>query len=118
MDADGRVTIVDRLTDMVVRGGENVYCVEVEDVLQQHPDVVDAAVLGVPHPLLGEEVAAVVRLRPGAAVEADELRTHVGARLAAFKVPVHVLVREEELPRNPTGKLLKRELRGELLSRG
>ncbi|MFF3842294.1 class I adenylate-forming enzyme family protein [Streptomyces sp. NPDC001930] len=114
VDADGRVTIVDRLTDMVVRGGENVYCVEVEDVLQQHPDVVDAAVLGVPHPLLGEEVAAVVRLRPGAAVGVDELRTHVGARLAAFKVPAHVLVREEELPRNPTGKLLKRELRGSL----
>lgn len=114
VDADGRVTIVDRLTDMVVRGGENVYCVEVEDVLQQHPDVVDAAVLGVPHPLLGEEVAAVVRLRPGAAVGVDELRTHVGARLAAFKVPAHVLVREEELPRNPTGKLLKRELRGGL----
>ncbi|MFB6527078.1 class I adenylate-forming enzyme family protein [Streptomyces sp. NPDC056399] len=114
VDADGRVTVVDRLTDMVVRGGENVYCVEVEDVLQQHPDVVDAAVLGVPHLLLGEEVAAVVRLRPGAAVGVDELRTHVGARLAAFKVPAHVLVREEELPRNPTGKLLKRELRGAL----
>ncbi|MFJ7988915.1 AMP-binding protein [Streptomyces sp. NPDC096351] len=114
VDADGRVSIVDRLTDMVVRGGENVYCVEVEDVLQQHPDVVDAAVLGVPHPLLGEEVAAVVRLRPGAAVGADELRAHVGGRLAAFKVPAHVLVREEELPRNPTGKLLKRELRESL----
>ncbi|MET9539588.1 class I adenylate-forming enzyme family protein [Streptomyces sp. NPDC006553] len=114
VDEDGRVAIVDRLTDMVVRGGENVYCVEVEDVLQQHPDVVDAAVLGVPHPLLGEEVAAVVRLRPGAAVGVDELRTHVGTRLAAFKVPAHVLVREEELPRNPTGKLLKRELRGSL----
>ncbi|WP_318210802.1 class I adenylate-forming enzyme family protein [Streptomyces sp. SJL17-1] len=118
VDADGRVSIVDRLTDMVVRGGENVYCVEVEAVLQQHPDVVDAAVLGVPHPLLGEEVAAVVRLRPGAAVGADELRTHVGARLAAFKVPAHVLVREEELPRNPTGKLLKRELRGALTGDG
>ncbi|MFF9069749.1 AMP-binding protein [Streptomyces sp. NPDC014891] len=114
VDADGRVSIVDRLTDMVVRGGENVYCVEVEDVLQQHPDVVDAAVLGVPHPLLGEEVAAVVRLRPGAAAGADELRAHVGGRLAAFKVPAHVLVREEELPRNPTGKLLKRELRESL----
>ncbi|MFJ2058020.1 class I adenylate-forming enzyme family protein [Streptomyces sp. NPDC087908] len=114
VDADGRVSIVDRLTDMVVRGGENVYCVEVEDVLQQHPDVVDAAVLGIPHPLLGEEVAAVVRLRPGAEVGADGLRAHVGGRLAAFKVPAHVLVRDEELPRNPTGKLLKRELRGSL----
>ncbi|KQX57950.1 MULTISPECIES: class I adenylate-forming enzyme family protein [unclassified Streptomyces] len=112
VDADGRVTVVDRLTDMVIRGGENVYCVEVEGVLQGHPDVLDAAVLGVPHPLLGEEVAAVVRLRPGATTDAEDLRTYVGGRLAAFKVPARVVVREEELPRNPTGKLLKRELRG------
>ncbi|MDV9187881.1 class I adenylate-forming enzyme family protein [Streptomyces sp. SR27] len=114
VDADGRVTVVDRLTDMVIRGGENVYCVEVEGVLQGHPDVLDAAVLGVPHPLLGEEVAAVVRLRPGATTGAEDLRTYVGGRLAAFKVPARVVVREEELPRNPTGKLLKRELRGGL----
>lgn len=108
---DGRVSIVDRLKDMIVRGGENVYCVEVEDVLHAHPDVVDAAVLGVPHPVLGEEVAAVVRVRPGAGTDAGELRAHVGRRLAAFKVPAHVLVGEEPLPRNPTGKILKRELR-------
>ncbi|MFJ5113810.1 class I adenylate-forming enzyme family protein [Streptomyces sp. NPDC088551] len=108
---DGRVSIVDRLKDMIVRGGENVYCVEVEDVLHAHPDVVDAAVLGVPHPVLGEEVAAVVRIRPGAGTDAGELRAHVGRRLAAFKVPAHVLVGEEPLPRNPTGKILKRELR-------
>ncbi|MGW6391273.1 class I adenylate-forming enzyme family protein [Streptomyces sp. NPDC055103] len=113
VDADGRVSIVDRLTDMVIRGGENVYCVEVEAVLHEHPDVLDAAVLGVPHPFLGEEVVAVVRLRPGAAADtaAERLRAHVGTRLAAFKVPARVLVREEELPRNPTGKILKRELR-------
>jgi acyl-CoA synthetase (AMP-forming)/AMP-acid ligase II len=108
---DGRVTIVDRIKDMVIRGGENVYCVEVEAALHDHPDVGDAAVLGVPHPVLGEEVAAVVRLRPGATVTADELRAHVGRSLAAFKVPAHVLVRDEQLPRNPTGKILKRELR-------
>ncbi|SCZ03748.1 Acyl-CoA synthetase (AMP-forming)/AMP-acid ligase II [Streptomyces sp. 136MFCol5.1] len=109
---DGRVSVVDRLKDMVIRGGENVYCVEVEAVLHDHPDVEDAAVLGVAHPVLGEEVAAVVRLRPGATVTPDELRAHVGRTLAAFKVPAHVLVREEPLPRNPTGKILKRELRG------
>ncbi|MFJ9029020.1 class I adenylate-forming enzyme family protein [Streptomyces sp. NPDC102274] len=108
---DGRVSVVDRIKDMIVRGGENVYCVEVEDVLHAHPDVIDAAVLGVPHPVLGEEVAAVVRIRPGAGTDAGELRAHVGRRLAAFKVPAHVLVREEPLPRNPTGKILKRELR-------
>ncbi|MDI9886591.1 class I adenylate-forming enzyme family protein [Streptomyces sp. HNM0645] len=108
---DGRVSIVDRLKDMVVRGGENVYCVEVEAALHEHPAVMDAAVLGVPHPVLGEEVAAVVQSAPGAVVTADELRTHVGRTLAAFKVPAHVLVREQPLPRNPTGKILKRELR-------
>jgi acyl-CoA synthetase (AMP-forming)/AMP-acid ligase II len=111
---DGRVTLVDRLKDMVIRGGENVYCVEVENVLHEHPAVLEAAVLGVPHPTLGEEVAAVVRLRAGAKATVEELRGHVGARLAAFKVPAHVLVRDAELPRNATGKVLKRRLRQEI----
>ncbi|WP_351233610.1 class I adenylate-forming enzyme family protein [Streptomyces sp. NPDC002133] len=110
----GRISIVDRVKDVVIRGGENVYCVEVEAVLHGHPDVADAAVLGVPHPVLGEEVATVVQLRPGAAVTPDELRAHVAKSLAAFKVPAHVVVRDEPLPRNPTGKILKRELRGPL----
>ncbi|MEV2246759.1 class I adenylate-forming enzyme family protein [Streptomyces sp. NPDC049970] len=109
---DGLVAVVDRIKDMVVRGGENVYCVEVEAALHEHPDVEDAAVLGVPHPVLGEEVAAVVRLRPGSTATADELRAHVGRSLAAFKVPAHVLVSPEPLPRNATGKILKRRLRG------
>ncbi|MFI6639379.1 class I adenylate-forming enzyme family protein [Streptomyces sp. NPDC050504] len=111
---EGRVSVVDRIKDMVVRGGENVYCVEVEAVLHAHPDVLDAAVLGVPHPELGEEVAAVVRLRPGARTGDPELRAHVAERLAAFKVPARIHVRDAELPRNPTGKLLKRTLRDEL----
>ncbi|KKZ74450.1 acyl-CoA synthetase [Streptomyces showdoensis] len=111
---DGRVTVVDRIKDMVIRGGENVYCVEVEGVLQDHPDVVEAAVVGVPHPVLGEEVAAVVRLRADATAGPERLRAHVGARLAAFKVPAHVLVREAELPRNGTGKVLKGRIRDEL----
>ncbi|MEU6976046.1 MULTISPECIES: class I adenylate-forming enzyme family protein [unclassified Streptomyces] len=111
---DGRVTVVDRIKDLVIRGGENVYCVEVEGVLHAHPDVVEAAVVGVPHPSLGEEVAAVVRLRAGATPDPEGLRAHVGGRLAAFKVPAHVLVREAELPRNETGKVLKRRLRDEV----
>lgn len=110
---NGRISIVDRLTDMIVRGGENVYCVEVEAALHGHPDVADCAVLGVPHPELGEEVAAVVRLRPGAAAGPRELREHVGGVLAAFKVPAYVVLRDEPLPRNATGKVLKRELREE-----
>lgn len=112
MVRDGRVSVVDRIKDMVIRGGENVYCVEVESVLHDHPDVEDAAVLGVAHPVLGEEVAAVVRLRPGAGATAEELRQHVGRSLAAFKVPAHVLLSDRPLPRNATGKILKRELRG------
>ncbi|WP_187282421.1 class I adenylate-forming enzyme family protein [Streptomyces sp. wa22] len=114
---DGRVYVVDRIKDMVIRGGENVYCVEVEAVLHDHSDVEDAAVLGVPHPVLGEEVAAVVRVRPGSVVTADALRAHVGRSLAAFKVPAHVRVTREPLPRNATGKILKRELRGTVQER-
>ncbi|MET8882977.1 class I adenylate-forming enzyme family protein [Streptomyces rubiginosohelvolus] len=107
----GRVAVVGRITDMVIRGGENVYCVEVEGVLHDHPDVSDAAVLGIPHPVLGEEVVAVVRLRTGATATAGALREHVGGRLAAFKVPARVLFADEPLPRNATGKLLKPRLR-------
>ncbi|MFE9909953.1 class I adenylate-forming enzyme family protein [Streptomyces clavifer] len=113
----GRVTVVDRIKDMVIRGGENVYCVEVEAALHDHPDVEDVAVLGVPHPVLGEEVAAVVRLRAGAVVPVEELRARVGRTLAAFKVPALVLVTQEPLPRNTTGKILKRELRGQVQER-
>ncbi|MFE4215221.1 class I adenylate-forming enzyme family protein [Streptomyces sp. NPDC056844] len=111
---DGRVAVVDRIKDLVIRGGENVYCVEVEAVLHDHPDVEDAAVLGVPHPVLGEEVAAVVRVRPESGVTVEELRAHVARSLAAFKVPAHVRLTREPLPRNATGKILKRELRDAL----
>ncbi|WP_035800416.1 class I adenylate-forming enzyme family protein [Kitasatospora mediocidica] len=111
---DGEIYIVDRIKDLVIRGGENVYCVEVEGVLHDHPDVADAAVLGVPHPALGEEVAAVVLLRPGASADAQALRAHVAGHLAAFKVPAHVVFRTGPLPRNATGKLLKRDLRTEI----
>jgi long-chain acyl-CoA synthetase len=113
---DGEVYVVDRLKDVVIRGGENVYCVEVEAVLFEHPEVADAAVLGVPHPVLGEEVAALVQLRPGAETTAEDLRAHVRARLAAFKVPAHVLFRPEALPRNATGKIVKRSLRAEVVA--
>jgi len=115
---DGEVYVVDRIKDLVIRGGENVYCVEVEGVLTAHPGVADAAVLGVPHPVLGEEVAAVVVRRAGADVDAQALRAHVAARLAAFKVPAHVVFRDGPLPRNPTSKLLKRTLREELRATG
>jgi long-chain acyl-CoA synthetase len=115
LDEEGFVYIVDRAKDMVIRGGENVYCSEVEAALFEHPAVTDAAVFGVPHHVLGEEVGAAVRLRPGATATVDELRAHVGERLAAFKVPAHIWLRDEELPRNPAGKVLKRALKEELV---
>ncbi|HVO22371.1 MAG TPA: class I adenylate-forming enzyme family protein [Candidatus Margulisiibacteriota bacterium] len=111
VDDEGFVYIVDRAKDMVIRGGENVYCVEVESVLYDHPDVIDAAVFGIPHKVLGEEVAAVVQVRTGAPVTADDLRRHVAQHLAAFKVPVCIELRAEPLPRNPNGKVLKAKLR-------
>jgi long-chain acyl-CoA synthetase len=116
LDEDGFVYIVDRAKDMLIRGGENIYCVEIEDVLYDHPAVAEVAVIGIPHPVLGEEVGAVVRLRPGMAASEGELQQHVGARLAAFKVPVRIWFSDQELPRNPAGKLLKRDLRDSLLA--
>ncbi|MET7464317.1 class I adenylate-forming enzyme family protein [Nonomuraea sp. NPDC005501] len=115
MDEEGFVYIVDRAKDMVIRGGENVYCAEVEAALFEHPAVDDAAVIGVPHDELGEEVGAVVRLTLGASVTDGELREFLAGRIAKFKIPVHVWFREEELPRNPGGKILKTRLRREIL---
>ncbi|HEV3133420.1 MAG TPA: class I adenylate-forming enzyme family protein [Acidimicrobiia bacterium] len=112
-DEDGFLYLVDRAKDMIIRGGENVYCVEVEQVLFEHPDVVDAAVVGVPHKVLGEEVKAVVQLKPGSSATGEDLRTHCSARLANFKVPEYVELRDEPLPRNPAGKVLKNILRGD-----
>jgi long-chain acyl-CoA synthetase len=111
IDEEGFITIVDRAKDMLIRGGENIYCVEVENVLYEHPAVMDAAVVPIPHPTLGEEPGAVVHLKPGMSASEEELRHHVAKKLAAFKVPVKVVLWPETLPRNPNGKILKRDLR-------
>jgi long-chain acyl-CoA synthetase len=113
--ADGWVYVVDRLKDVVIRGGENIYCAEVEAALFEHPAVGDVAIVGVPHESLGEEAVAVVNLQPGASVTAGDLQEHVRARLAAFKVPAHVVFRAEPLPRTQSGKVLKRDLRTEVV---
>jgi long-chain acyl-CoA synthetase len=115
LDEEGFIFIVDRAKDMVIRGGENVYSAEVEAALFEHPAIADAAVIGVPHEVLGEEVGAVVVLKPGEEVTADELRDHVAERIASFKVPAHIWFSSEPLPRNPAGKVLKRELRTNVL---
>ena len=113
LDADGYLYLVDRAKDMIIRGGENVYCVEVEHVLYDHPDVVDAAVVGVPHKTLGEEVKAVVQLREGSTATEEDIRAFCKRHLADFKVPTFVETRSDPLPRNPAGKVLKNLLRGE-----
>ncbi|HXT88592.1 MAG TPA: fatty acid--CoA ligase family protein, partial [Trebonia sp.] len=111
LDTEGRVYIVDRLKDVVIRGGENVHTGEVEAALYDHPAVRIASVVGVPHPRLGEEVVAVVELYPGSAATAAELQAHVASRLAYFKVPSQVVFTDQDLPRTATGKVIKRAVR-------
>jgi long-chain acyl-CoA synthetase len=111
VDDDDFITIVDRAKDMLIRGGENIYCVEVEAALYTHPDVVEAAVVAVPHRELGEEVGAIVTLKPGAAIDVEGLRLHVREHLAAYKVPKYIELWSQELPKNASGKVLKQELR-------
>ncbi len=111
IDEEGFIYIVDRAKDMLIRGGENIYCVEVENALYTHPAVMDAAVIGIPHKVLGEEPAAVVHLKPGMSATEQELRTHVAEQLAAFKVPVKIVFLPDNLPRNPNGKIMKRDLK-------
>jgi long-chain acyl-CoA synthetase len=112
LDDDGFVYIVDRAKDLIIRAGENIACVEIENVLFEHPDVVDAAVVGVADAVLGEEVKAVVQVRAGSSVTPEELRAFCRQHLADFKVPEYVELRSEPLPRNPAGKVLKNLLRG------
>ena len=114
VDEEGFVYVEDRAKDMVLRAGENIYCAEVEAALYEHPAVHEAAVFGVPHERLGEEVAAAVFLRQGETATVEELQAHVADRLAPFKVPTRMKLYEEPLPRNASGKILKRELRDEV----
>lgn len=111
LDDEGFCYIADRAKDVIIRGGENIYSSEVENVLYDHPAVTDAALVGIAHRTLGEEPAAVVHLAPGASASEAELQAWVRERLANFKVPVRVLFCEETLPRNANGKILKRELK-------
>ena len=113
LDEDGFLFITDRAKDMIIRGGENIYCVEIEQRLVDHPAVADAAVIGVPHTELGEEVKAVVQVQPGATLTEEDVRAWVAETLANFKVPAYVEIIEDKLPRNASGKLLKNVLRGE-----
>jgi len=108
-DDDGLYVIVDRKKDLIIRGGYNVYPREIEEVLYEHPGVREAAVIGVPHPSLGEEVAAVVAAKPGEQLDVDELKAFVKDQVAGYKYPRTVWI-VDELPKGPTGKILKREI--------
>jgi long-chain acyl-CoA synthetase len=110
MDEDGYFFIVDRKKDMILRGGYNVYPREIEELLFEHPAVMEAAVVGLPDERLGEEVGAAIALKPGAHADADDLREFVKQRVAAYKYPRRIWF-VDELPKGPTGKILKREIK-------
>jgi len=111
LDDEGFCYILDRAKDMLIRGGENIYCIEVESALYEHPAVIDAAVVAIPHHSLGEEPGAVVTLKAGLHANEEELRGFVAERIAAFKVPVKIVFSADMLPRNANGKVLKNELK-------
>jgi long-chain acyl-CoA synthetase len=113
IDQDGFVQIVDRKKDMVNRGGENVYCVEVENAVYAHPAVLECAVMGVPDTMMGEKVGAIVVLKPGAKTQPSDICEFLKGRLADFKIPQFMIIRTDALPRNPGGKILKPRLRKE-----
>jgi long-chain acyl-CoA synthetase len=116
VDDEGFVYVSDRAKDMILRGGENIYCAEVEAAIYEHPAVYEAAVYGIPHERLGEELACHVMVKPGQTLEVGDLQRFVGERLANFKVPTRVTIVTEQLPRNASGKILKRELRNSVIA--
>jgi long-chain acyl-CoA synthetase len=115
-DDDGYFFIVDRKKEMIIRGGFNVYPREIEEVIYEHPDVVEAALVGLPHDELGEEIGAAVVLKPESTATPDDIKQFVKARVAAYKYPRHVWF-EESLPKGPTGKILRREIKPPMLAR-
>ena len=114
VDDEGYLFLVDRKKELIIRGGYNVYPREVEEALYAHPGVLEAAVVGVPHETLGEEVAALVVPRPGASLDAGRAQAWAKERVAAYKYPRRIVF-VDELPKGPTGKILKRAIdRGSL----
>ena len=116
LDDEGFVYVSDRAKDMILRGGENIYCAEVEATIYEHPAVYEAAVYGIPDERLGEELACHVMVKEGVILDAGDLQKFVGERLAKFKVPTVITIVNESLPRNASGKILKRDLRDALIA--
>ena len=117
LDDEGFLFLADRAKDMIIRGGENIYPIEIENALLEHEAVRELAAIGLPHERLGEEVAVVVHLHPGAQLDEEGLMQYARAHLASYKVPTRVFFSEQALPRNATNKILKRELKEELLAK-
>jgi len=117
VDDDGFVYVSDRAKDMVLRGGENIYCIEVEAAIYEHPAVYEAAVYGVPDARLGEELACHIMVKAGETLEASVLQEFLAERIAKFKVPAIVTIVTDSLPRNASGKILKRDLRDQASAR-
>ena len=111
IDEEGFLYIKDRIKDMILRGGENVFCTEVEGSIYEHPAVHEVAVFGVPHDRLGEEVAVAILPKEGQSLSAEELWKFLDGNISSFKVPNHVIIMNEPLPRNAAGKFLKTQLR-------
>jgi len=111
LDADGYLYLTDRAKDMVIRGGENIYPLEVEKVLMDCPEVLETTAFGVPDDQWGEELAVVLRLKQAGSMDEEAVRQFLAARLAAFKVPRYVAFTQEPLPRNATEKVLKKDVR-------
>ena len=107
---NGRLRLTGRRSDLILRGGENVYPTEIEQCLDEHPDVAECAVVGVPHPDLGQEVAAVVVTRPGSTTTEDRLCAFAAERLSYYKVPTQWRITDQPLPRNATGKMMRRQI--------
>ena len=118
VDEDGYLFLAGRKKDLIISGGVNIYPKDLEEVIIRHPAVAEVTVFGIPHDRLGEEVAATVLPRAGAHLTVHGLQEHVRERLAPFKVPTRIAIVDEPLPRNPAGKILKRELRDELSRSG
>ena len=114
IDKEGFIFVVDRVKDMVLRGGENIYCAEVESVVFHIDGVAECTVFGVEDDRLGEEVGLAVVLAPGSNLDAEAIRTQCAVRMAKFKIPRYIWLMTESLPRNASGKFLKRELRESL----
>jgi len=114
LDDDGFVYVVDRKKDMIIRGGYNIYSIEVENALYEHPAIVEAAVLGVPHQILGQDVLAVVRLTEGASLDLEALHLFLADRIADYKHPHHLVIARGPLPRTSLDKVDKVALRAQL----